>query len=131
MIQRTVVISVVLCLSIAWGIVAQQEGSRTRYEDTGCYETYESHGCNDSGSSCMCWQSVRYERYGMPGKIPLPIEIVAHAECEYVHFWTQSCTDHETESGSGKASASATCYINPVFAGSCFDDECYCSCSEE
>jgi len=122
---------VVILAAVAYGVLGQEEGGGLRYEDTGCYRTSESHGCIDNGSSCVCWQSVTFERYGMPGEIPLPSDVVAHAECEYVHIWTQSCTDHETESGNGRVSASATCYINPIFAGSCFDDECYCSCSEE
>lgn len=118
-----------LVAATAIAVSAQQEGTVLRYEDTGCYLTYESHGCNDSGSSCLCWQSVTYERYGMPGEIPLPIEVVAHAECDYVHFWTQSCTDHESRGGSGQVSVRATCYIVPVFAGNCYED-CYYSCSE-
>lgn len=127
---RYIWIAVLLFTAAAWTIHAQQDGPIVRYEDTGCYQTYESHGCNDSGSSCICWQSVTYERYGMPGEIPLPIEVVAHAECDYVHFWKQSCSDHESKGGTGQVSASATCYIAPIFAGNCYDD-CYCSCSEE
>lgn len=123
-------IGILLLASVVWLTHAQEGAPIVRYEDTGCYRTRESHGCNDSGSSCICWQSVTYERYGMPGEIPLPIEVVAHAECDYVHFWTQSCTDHESNGGMGQVSASATCYIAPIFTGSCYDDECYCSCSE-
>jgi len=126
MIKRVVLVGALFCLVVGLVMSAQQD-----YEDTGCYQTYESHGCNDSGSSCLCWQSVTYERYGMPGRVPLPIEVEAHAQCEYVHLWIESCDDHETESGSGRVLASASCYIAPLFAGNCYDDECYCSCSEE
>lgn len=130
MIKRHVLSAMVLLAFAAWAVCAQREGPILRYEDTGCYPTYESHGCNDSGSSSICWQSATYERYGMPGEIPLPIEVTVYAECDYVHFWTQSCSDHEGKGETGQVSASATCYIVPVFAGSCYDD-CYCSCSEE
>jgi len=123
-------IAMLLFVVVLRAASAQEEGHMVRYEDTGCYETYEGHGCIDNGSSCVCWQSVTYERHGVPEKIPLPIEVVAHAECDYVHLWTQSCTDHESNGGSGRVSVSAICYINPIFAGSCYDD-CRCSCSEE
>lgn len=130
MIKKVTWIAVLVSILSTCGLLAADEAAAPLYVDTGCYQTNESHGCIDNGSSIMCWQNATYERYGMPQQIPLPIEVVAHAECQYVHLWAEWCDDHDARWGSGEVSAQARCYINPVFAGSCFDDWCYCSCSE-
>lgn len=131
-ISRSVTLAVVIVFLMGgmFGSVAIGKRPQPRYEDTGCIFIREDHGCIDSGSSSICWQDASYERWGLPGQIPLPLSVTVKAHCKYVHTWVQQCSDEDTESAYGSVFAEAECYIFQVLSGDCFDDWCTEECDE-
>jgi len=96
------------------------------WNDSGCVSVSCSGSCDQWDTGWKCWTRSTYERYDGSGQ-GKPIRVTAYADCTVIHLWKSTTNCHTSRTGSGRVTATTTCWINVIFAGQGWNDgRCLC-----
>ncbi|HCL90211.1 MAG TPA: hypothetical protein DHW70_02635 [Candidatus Atribacteria bacterium] len=98
------------------------------WDDSGCVSVYCNRSCNLWDTGWRCYTKSIYERYDGSGQ-GKPIRVTAYADCTVLHFWKSTTSCQTSQTGSGRVTATTTCWIRVLFEGQGWNDGS-CSCQE-
>lgn len=98
------------------------------WDDSGCVSVCCNRSCNLWDEGWRCYTKSIYERYDGSGQ-GKPIRVTAYADCTVLHLWKSTTSCQTSRTGSGRVTATTTCWIRVTFAGQGWNDG-GCSCQE-